>query len=246
MERFDLNLQREQLSSQVADQLQELVVARSLSAGEKLPAERELAEMLGVSRSVVREAIRTLSARGLVQVKPGCGTYICEPTAEHAIAPFELLLKLRDDPEQVRHLFEVRRTIEADVAAKAASRAGASEAAALRTLALQMQASNDLEQYAELDVAFHLALGRATHNELYVMLLTTITRLLSQTIQVALHAAEASQQGSARHRQIVAAIEAHDPALARAAMLAHVDEAEQNFILASKSKQPELQERSDQ
>jgi len=235
MDRFGLNLQRDQLSSQVADQLEELIVARSLAAGEKLPAERELAEALGVSRSVVREALRTLAARGLVKVKPGCGTYVCRPSAEHAAAPFELLLKLQHDPDLVEHLFEVRRTIELDIAAKAALRAQADEIAHLRSLWQEMRSTNDLDHYSELDVAFHLALARAAHNELYSVLLATVTRLLSETIRVALQTNRAFEQGVARHQQILEAIEARDPALARAAMLAHVDEAERNFGLASAS-----------
>jgi DNA-binding FadR family transcriptional regulator len=235
MDRFDLNLQRDQLSSQVADQLQELIVARSLASGEKLPAERELAETLGVSRSVVREALRTLAARGLVKVKPGCGAYICRPSAEHIAAPFELLLKLQQDPDLVTHLFEVRRTIELDVAAKAALRAQPDEIVALRALWQELRDTADLSRYAELDVAFHLALARAAHNDLYGVLLASVTHLLAGTIQVALHSGRAFEQGVARHEQILQAIEAHDPALARAAMLAHVDEAQRNYTLASAS-----------
>jgi DNA-binding FadR family transcriptional regulator len=235
MDKYGLNLQRDQLSSQVADRLQELILARSLAPDERLPGERDLADSLGVSRSVVREALRTLAARGLVKVKPGCGTFVCCPTVREAAAPFELLLRLQRDGDLVSRVFEVRRTIEIDVAAKAALRAQPQDVVALSHLHQQMLAAQDLDRYAELDVAFHLALAEATHNELYSLLLSTITNLLSDTIRVALYSRAAADQGAARHAQVLDAIQARDPALARAAMLAHMDEAQQNYARAQQA-----------
>ncbi|NLX35175.1 MAG: FadR family transcriptional regulator [Chloroflexi bacterium] len=244
MEKYGLTLQRAQLSSQVADQLQELIVARSLAPDQRLPAERELAEALGVSRSVVREALRTLAARGLVRVRPGCGTFVCRPTAREAAAPFELLLRLQRDGDLVSRIFEVRRTLEIDIAAKAAIRAQPEDLMALQGFCEQLASAAHMDRYAELDVAFHLALAQATQNSLYGLLLGTITHLLSGTIRTALHSQRAAEQGVARHAQILEAINARDPALARAAMLAHMDEAQQNYALAQKAtaETPQIQE----
>ena len=75
---FDFSLRRDKLYQQVADRIQQLIAEDALRPGDKLPGERELAERMGVSRTVVREAIRALSVRGLVKVKPGCGTYVQE------------------------------------------------------------------------------------------------------------------------------------------------------------------------
>jgi len=180
-----------------------------------------------------------LAARGLVKVKPGCGAYVCRPTAADAAAPIELMLRLQhDDADAVECLFEVRRTIEVDIAAKAALRASSEDVATLRSIYEEMCATNDVARYIELDVAFHLALGRATHNELYSLLLGTITRLLTDVIRVALNTALASEQAMVRHRQVIEAIEARDPALARAAMLTHVDEAQRNYAMAQQAAEP--------
>ena len=73
---FGFSLQRDKLYKQVADKIQDLIAAESLRPGDKLPGERELADRMGVSRTVVREAIRVLGVRGLVRVKSGCGTYV--------------------------------------------------------------------------------------------------------------------------------------------------------------------------
>ena len=89
-ELFSFDLQRDQLSMQVADRLQHLIVAESLKLGDQLPGERELAKRLGVSRTVVREALRVLADRGLLKVKQGCGTFVCDLSPKDAAAPIEL------------------------------------------------------------------------------------------------------------------------------------------------------------
>ena len=122
-EPLELSLQRDRLYTQIADQIQDLIVARSLHPGDKLPSERELAEQLGISRTVVREAIRTLCVRGLVKVKPGCGTYVEALTPQAALASIELLLRLRHTPELLDNLYEIRRMVEIEMAGLAASRA---------------------------------------------------------------------------------------------------------------------------
>ena len=91
---FEFDLHRTKLYEQVADRIQALIVREELGAGEKLPGERELAEALGVCRTVVREAIRALEVRGLVLVKPGCGTYIRAYDAADAATPVTLYLRL--------------------------------------------------------------------------------------------------------------------------------------------------------
>jgi len=114
---FELSFRRARLYEQVTERIQNLIITESLRPGDKLPSERELAERLGVSRTAVREAIRALSVRGLVKVKPGCGTYTQEPTPENTTAPLELFLRLRCCPTSSENLYEVRRTIEVKVPA---------------------------------------------------------------------------------------------------------------------------------
>lgn len=230
MSKFSLDLQREQLSTQVADRLQEMILAQSLADHEKLPAERELAETLQVSRSVVREAIRILVSRGLLKVKPGSGTYVCRPTARDTSAPLALALALKDDPFVVDHLFEVRRTLEGRVAELAALHATGEDLDALAKAIKEMEeAIYDPLAYSALDIAFHIQLAKAAHNELFGLLLQAVRQLLEDTIQVALLAEDAAPQGLAFHREIIGHIECGGAQAARQAMERHIDMAQKNY-----------------
>jgi GntR family transcriptional regulator, transcriptional repressor for pyruvate dehydrogenase complex len=119
---FAFDLQRAKLYQQVADQIQALIVQESLSEGEKLPGERELAEGLGVCRTVVREAIRALEVRGLVLVKPGCGTYVRAFGADDAASPVALYLRLRGKAACEEAIAVVRGQVPEMLAAAAAHR----------------------------------------------------------------------------------------------------------------------------
>jgi len=222
-EMFDFDLQRDQLYTQVAHRLQQLIVAESLVPGDKLPGERELAARLGVSRTVVREAIRVLADRGLLKVKQGCGTYVCDLSAKDAAAPLGLLLKMRKCPDTAEHLTEVRRTIEVDIAGYAAERATQEDIAALEEhLALMQTQTDDPDAYAEHDLAFHMALAKATRNPYYDLLIQALAALLSETIQLTMIAPEATTAGTRHHNRLLAAIKTHSADEARQAMRDHL------------------------
>ena len=110
----------ERLSDRVAKQLEELILTEVLQAEERLPAERELAEMFGVSRTVVREATQNLSARGLLDVKSGNGVFVSAPSTEAVAQSLGLLLRLRGGDFLVEDLHDVRRVLEIAIAERAA------------------------------------------------------------------------------------------------------------------------------
>lgn len=226
-EMFDLALSRDKLYKQVADQLQELILANSLRPGDRLPGERELAERMSVSRTVIREAIRVLSDRGLVLVKSGCGTYVRELSSESAAASIELLLRLKHRPEAFQSVYEVRRIIEVEAAGLAAERATEDDVLLLEA-AIEGMTSNrsDPGAYAEHDAAFHTAVAAATHNELVEVLLGPIAELLTDTIRVSLAAPGATEDGLNHHRNVLEQIKARDPQQARRAMRAHIEHAQ--------------------
>ncbi|NLF00793.1 MAG: FadR family transcriptional regulator [Anaerolineales bacterium] len=220
---FDLSIRRDRLYEQVADQLQELIVAESLRPGDKLPSERELAERLVISRTVVREAIQALSIRGLVKVKPGCGAYVCQLTPEDAAAPFGLLLKLRQSGSSVDHLYEVRQMIEVEIAGLAAERASEQDQEALGAAIRGMETHADNpSRFAEYDMAFHAALAQATGNELFSVLMDSIGNLWQEMILVSYHAPGAPDDGIGHHRAVLECIRNHDVEAARCAMRRHV------------------------
>jgi GntR family transcriptional repressor for pyruvate dehydrogenase complex len=220
---FDLSLRRDRLYEQIADQIQGLIVARSLQPGEKLPSERELAEQLGISRTVVREAIRTLTVQGLVKVKPGCGTYVQALSPAAAVASIKLLLKLRHTPESLDNLYEIRRMIEIEIAGLAAERATDEDRATLESAVDAMVANTeDPKAFTEHDLAFHAALAEATQNELFGALLSPISNLWLDVILISYHAPGAAEEGIEYHRQILSAIGAGDRERARRVMHAHI------------------------
>ena len=220
---FDISIRRDRLYEQVTEQLQDLIVSESLRPGDKLPGERELAERLGVSRTVIREAIRVLNVRGLVEVKPGCGTYIQELSPKDALAPIELFLKMRQTPDSINNLYEVRRMIEVEIAGLAAERATKDDHVAMEA-AIQgmLDHLDDPEQYTHHDLAFHEAVAAATHNDLFRVLLSPIANLWLEVVLISVQVPGASRDGVRYHRQILAWIRERNPERARQAMRAHI------------------------
>jgi GntR family transcriptional repressor for pyruvate dehydrogenase complex len=224
---FDFSLQRDRLYQQVADRIQHLIAEDALRPGDKLPGERELAERMGVSRTVVREAIRALSVRGLVRVKSGCGTYVQELSPRDVAAHIELFLKLRQTTEPYRDIYEIRRMIEVEAAGLAATRAAESDCEAMEAAIEGMAASvEDRERYIEHDLAFHAALAAATHNELFNVLLSPISDLLQEFILVSVYAPGAFEDGLNHHRKILTQVRRGHPADAQTAMRDHLDHAQ--------------------
>jgi GntR family transcriptional repressor for pyruvate dehydrogenase complex len=223
---FDFSPKRESLHKQVADQLQDLIVAESLLPGERLPSERELAETMGVSRTVVREAIRVLSDRGLVRVESGRGTYVQEFSHKDAAASIELFLKLKQSPRTFQDVYEVRRMIEVEAAGLAAQRASERDHEAMQHAIAGMEASRgDPEAYTRLDVSFHTAVAAATHNDLLAVLLSPVSDLLIEVVRTSLRVPGAVEQGLRHHRNVLNAIRGGDPERARQAMLEHIEHA---------------------
>jgi GntR family transcriptional repressor for pyruvate dehydrogenase complex len=220
---FSFPLYRDKLYEQVADQIQELIVAESLRPGDKLPCERDLAERLGVSRTVIREAIRALCVRGLVKVKAGCGTYVQQPTLKDMAAPIGLLLKLRQCPDTLNDLYEVRCMIEVECAGLAAGRATEEDCAVLEVAIEEMKAHvADAEEFIRRDLVFHSSLADATHNDLFSVLLSVIGDLWLEAALLTYQAPGAAESGLKYHRKIMQRIKERDTEGARRAMRDHI------------------------
>lgn len=225
-ELFDFSLQRDRLYTQVADQIEQLIAEESLRPGDKLPGEREMADRMGVSRTVVREAIRVLGVRGLVVVKTGCGTYVQAPSARDAAASIGRFLKLRQASESFTHIHEVRTMIEVETAGLAAERANPNDITRLQATVEGMSAhKQDVDVYIEHDHAFHMSLAEATHNSLFGVLLSPISDLLHHVILVSVQAPGALDAGLVHHRNILDQVRRHDPQAARQAMREHLAQA---------------------
>lgn len=220
---LDFHISRASLPAQVAERIQRLVESDALKTGDKLPAERDLAERLGVSRPVIREALQMLSERGLVKIKPGCGTYVQEPSATDAAEYLELYFKLRHCPGSLRDFFEMRELLEVATAGLAAERATEAD---LRTLEKSLRAmrghDGSMHDYVSADLAFHLALAQAAHNDYLLMLLSPLANIWAEVISLSTQTPDAIQTGIAFHEELYTLILQRDAVGAREAMHRHM------------------------
>ncbi|TYC51547.1 FadR family transcriptional regulator [Rhodobacterales bacterium] len=167
----------------IVDQIENLILKGVLVSGERLPSERDLAERMHVSRPVLRDALKTLEERRLVEARRGGGTFVCDligPIFSDAV--IDLIARHQN---AVSDYFEFRRGIEAMAAAQAANRAAPSDLARLADITDQMRAAyeqEDLEAEARLDVDFHHAIGEAAHNVVLLHTLRSCYRLLENGV----------------------------------------------------------------
>ncbi len=212
------------LYEQIVQQIEESVLKGTLKPGDQLPAERELAQSLGVSRTAVREAVKTLREKGLVEAYSGRGTFITDGTSQAARQSFDLMIKVGQQ-EGSPHLAELRLILEPGIAALAASRIQEPEIVAMReAVAVMDRAQRDPEAYIEADLDFHLALAEAAGNPLILSLIDSIVGLLREQRIRIFNVEGGPQRGQIHHKRILEAVERHDPELARSTMRAHLEQ----------------------
>ncbi len=212
------------LYEQIVQQIEESVLKGTLKPGDQLPAERELAQRLGVSRTAVREAVKTLREKGLVEAYSGRGTFITDGTSQAARQSFDLMVKIGQQ-EGSPHLAELRLILEPGIAALAAVRADEEDLAAMReAVAVMDRAQKDPEAYIEADLDFHLALAEAAANPLILSLIDSIVGLLREQRIKIFNVEGGPERGQVHHKRILEAMERRDPEMARIAMRAHLEQ----------------------
>lgn len=229
------------LASRVAGQIEQLIVDGHLKPGDRLPSERQLAHQFGVSRTVVREAVRSLAAKNLLQVQAGSGTIVSTPSAESVAETMSLFLRVGQLELDYEKVHEVRRTLEIAIAGLAAERRSAADIAEMEEILQQARRiRGDRDEFAANDVAFHAALARATHNELYTLLLDSVADIMLRVRQMAFDVPEMPTRALMHHADILARVKAGDADAARDAMRGHLIEAEHTMreALALQSAQP--------
>jgi len=219
------------LVDRVVEELTSLIVGGQLEPGTKLPPERELAEALGVSRTVLRESVRILMAKGLFEIRHGVGTIVRQMTTEQISEPLGLLAEMRGGISW-RDLHQVRTILEIEVAGLAASNATDADIDRLEQLLADMDAhADDPATFAEVDADFHVALARITHNPILSLLVDTLRNLLRDYMTEVLGAIDPSVDVSPYHAEIVAAIQAGSKDQARQAMDRHLAQVEKNTLV---------------
>jgi GntR family transcriptional regulator, transcriptional repressor for pyruvate dehydrogenase complex len=210
------------LSDKVAELMLQGIVAQGLAPGDRLPSERELGEQFGVSRTVIREAVRALAAKGVIEARTGSGLRVAAVDADAVTESMRLFLRGHTgiDYEQVH---EVRTTLEVQIAGLAATRASGEDVERLeRSCDAMAAAADDAEQSSREDVAFHRTVAEATHNPLFVVMLDSIGGVMLEIRRATLGLQGRPAKGVQAHRTILARIAAHDAPGARDAMRKHL------------------------
>jgi GntR family transcriptional repressor for pyruvate dehydrogenase complex len=212
---------QQSLTERAAAQLERVIVEGSFRVGDRLPPERKLAEMIGVSRTVIREALRLLASKRLLEVRTGAGIFVNAPGTEIVSEPINLLLQTNGlSPEEVH---EVRTELEIRIAGLAAERATESDYPAIEE-AIQTLARRGLTtlEYANSDAAFHLALAKASHNRLFAILLSSLNDCLKRTRLAAFGDPHTRERALFHHIAILEQIRAKNVQAARDAMEQHL------------------------
>ena len=209
------------LSDKVADMMLETILSKRLHVGDKLPSERELGEQFGVSRTVVREAVRALVAKGVIEVRSGSGLRVAAVDA--AAVSESIGLFLRGESMDFEKVHEVRALLEVHIAAVAAERATRDDLARLRAVHERMQGDDgDVAAAALDDLEFHRTIARATQNDLYLLLMDSIGTALIDIRRENLGSG-AAPMTLEQHAAILDRIVERDRDGARAAMAAHLE-----------------------
>ncbi len=221
-------IQSERLYEQIVQQIELRIVAGELKVGDQLPSERELAEQFAVSRTAVREAIKALREKGLVEIMVGRGTFIANGTNGVVRHTIDMLMKF-DTSKGFMNLVEVREVMEPEIAALAATRITDEYIAAMQEAMEKMAAAIDnVEEFVEADLDFHLALAEATQNPIIPALLDPIIDLLREQRIHTTMAKGVAQHGQYNHKIIIEAVKRRDPEAARAAMRQHLEQIRQD------------------
>jgi GntR family transcriptional repressor for pyruvate dehydrogenase complex len=215
-------VQTSRLYEQIVQQIEESITNGALKEGDQLPAERELAQQFGVSRTAVREAVKALREKGLVEAYPGRGTFITSGTAHSIRQTLDRMIKV-GQPEGTANLAEVREILEPDIAALAATRADEEDIAAMReAIAVMDSMRQDADAFIEADLDFHLALAEAASNPLILSLIDSIVGLLREQRKRIFYVDGGPERGQYHHKRILEAVEHRDSQGAREAMRAHL------------------------
>ena len=202
--------------------IREMISSGEFSPGDRLPKEADLAARLKVSRNSLREAIRALSLIHVVDVRQGDGTYVTsmEPDLLSDAVSFVIDFHRED---KVLHLLGVRRVLEPAATALAAARIGEDDLAALRALLDEMTAESSIEEFVRLDAEFHGRIAECSGNPVLASLILAVSAPTTRArVWRAITQDDAVGRTQEEHERIYAALEAHEPDLARAWATAHV------------------------
>lgn len=212
---------RSTLVDDTADQIRQMILSGEVKPGELLPPRKELAEQFGVGISTVHEAIQSLSTVGLVESRPGKGTWVREDALESIIHPS--IITNRFGEIDAETIYETRKFLEAALAELAAQKATPQDVERIWTaLGQAHQVIADNDDFVGADWDFHLAIAEAAHNDLLQAFYHLARELLLDFIQDAISLPNVKEEATEYHVAQAKAIEQHDAEKARQAALDHM------------------------
>jgi GntR family transcriptional repressor for pyruvate dehydrogenase complex len=221
-------IKRSSVALEAVTQIKQMIIRGELMAGQQLPTERELADMLGVSRPTIRESIRALVALRIVEPVQGAGTYVSSLEPELLAEPIDFLLQVNIDA--LSHLFDTRVVLEAGLARLAGSRATDENIEALEAIIAKHVANiDDTNAAVELDLAFHSEVARAAHSPILASLLASISALGRASRTHTGRDIKVRKQAHDDHESILSALRARDPDRTEQAMVKHLQYVRKNL-----------------
>jgi GntR family transcriptional repressor for pyruvate dehydrogenase complex len=209
-------MSRDALASLLEDEL----VGNGARPGTKLPSERQLAIRFGVSRPLVREAMRSLVERGLIEILPGRGAFVRAIRMSDAARPLDALYRRQNATP--RDLVEARLMLEREAAGLAAERAEPDELEAMERVLTRFDRTGDLIERARCDISFHALIARMSHNPVIETMFSSIASLMFELMLRSLSDPAVSREGLPYHREIADAIRKRDSDRARQAIEGHL------------------------
>ena len=222
------------LSKNIASQIEQAILEKKFPVGSKIPSENELCEQFGVSRTSIREAVKTLAARDLVEIKKGVGIFVKKITSDSISDGMKKFYEHRLGADYKFDLIHARQVLEPGIAYYAAISRGEEDLARMKFDIEQIEsADHDAEQHAKYDVQFHLDLAQATQNPLLLLMIKPLHKMMPDIkSQIVMKVHDAHEIGNIWHRKIYEAVLNQDAEGAKEAMFKHLTIAEEHLRLA--------------
>jgi DNA-binding FadR family transcriptional regulator len=205
----DIPAQRSYLYVDIANSIERMILSEKFNVGDKLPSENELSRSFAVSRNVVREALKSLKERGLIDIKTGKGAYVVVPRFDMFSALLNRINSMKKVP--YNDLLDLRYVLETNAAGLAAERAGDDEVIKMEGFLKVMKDSASAAEWAFTDIQFHVAIAEATHNVLYSTIMCAISDLYIRSF-VRTYFRDGVPSSIVKHRRILECIRAKDRA----------------------------------
>ncbi|MCR4403248.1 MAG: FadR family transcriptional regulator [Firmicutes bacterium] len=229
-------VQKHRTASLVAEQIKHFMEEHQLKPGDRLPTERELTEMLRVGRTSLREGLRLLEADGLIEVKAGEGIFAGRLSVDYFLRPVSVSSLLRISERETLELLHLRKVIEAEAASLAATHAKASECRTLEKIAARIgECITDGAKFIPNDVAFHIALVRASGNSVFSRFYMAVIDMLVAQERLTVQVPGVMKRAYEDHLAIASAIASRNPRLAYEEVVKHLDGVAQAYEKASRS-----------